>query len=403
MTSSAATPDRRFRIGVNYWPAHTALRWWSSFDAGAVADDFRRLSSGGFDSVRIFLTWEAFQPTPDRVSVEMLDRLVVVADLAEANRLTIIPTLFTGHMSGVNLVPPWALGSTVPDQRFRVVAEGAVVQREIRNWYHDPDIAPAQALLAGRCAAVLAEHPAMWAWDLGNENSNCVVPGSNRSALDWLERVSTAIRAEDPTAAVTIGLHMEDLESDRHLGPAEAARWCDFVSMHGYPIYAPWAAGPTDDGLLGFLTEVTRWLSGGAEVLFGEFGLPTVPVGVEIDADTMMVTEQDAALYTDRALRTIFRAGACGAMLWCANDYEPSIWNEPPFDSAHHERHFGQWRSDGSPKPSVAAIAGHGLRDTDRPTAGFDHSWIDIEPDEFFTPGGSHLARLYARHRATHG
>ena len=40
----------------------------------------------------------------------MLERLVAVADLAGGFGLELIPTLFTGHMSGVNWIPAWALG-----------------------------------------------------------------------------------------------------------------------------------------------------------------------------------------------------------------------------------------------------------------------------------------------------
>jgi hypothetical protein len=51
---------------------------------------------------------------------------------------------------------------------------------------------------------------------------------------------------------------MEDLEEDRQLGPSEASDVCDLVCMHGYPIYARWADGPTDDLLLPFLARITR-------------------------------------------------------------------------------------------------------------------------------------------------
>ena len=44
-------------------------------------------------------------------------------------------------------------------------------------------------------------------------------------------------------------------------------------------------------------------------------------------------------------------------MLWCYTDYDPAIWEKPPLDLAVHERSFGLWRADGSPKPSVAAVA----------------------------------------------
>ncbi|MGZ5305687.1 MAG: hypothetical protein ACXWEG_03035 [Actinomycetota bacterium] len=145
------TPETRepFRLGINYWPARTAMRWWTMFDEGETAEDFARIAAGGFDSVRIFLLWEAFQPDPDRVDIELLDRLVTVADAAERAGLAIVPTLFTGHMSGVDWIPTWALGGTERDERFRVIARGRVVPDGLRNWYTDLEILHAQARLAG--------------------------------------------------------------------------------------------------------------------------------------------------------------------------------------------------------------------------------------------------------------
>ena len=171
------------------------MGWWSSFDPAEVEADFARIAACGLDSVRVFLTWEDFQPAPDRVDREMLARLVVVADLAAGLGLALIPTLFTGHMSGVNWIPPWALGGSDGDPRFRVVSGGRVVRRGLRNWYSDPAVGDAQVLLATEAAAALAGHEAVWAWDLGNENSNCVVPPNRSSARAWLARLSSAIRS----------------------------------------------------------------------------------------------------------------------------------------------------------------------------------------------------------------
>src|ERR1700741_1866332 len=114
--------DTRFRLGINYWPSRTAMRWWSDFDAAEVRQAFARIAAGGFDSVRCFLLWDAFQPEPDRVDPTMLERLVSVADAADRAGLALVPTLFTGHMSGVDWIPSWALGGTERDGRFRVMS-----------------------------------------------------------------------------------------------------------------------------------------------------------------------------------------------------------------------------------------------------------------------------------------
>jgi endo-1,4-beta-mannosidase len=95
-----------FRLGINYWPISSAMYWWRRFDAAEVAEDFGRIRATGFNTIRFFPRWEDFQPTPERVVPAMLTHLVTVADIAAHNALALIPALFTGHMSGVNWIPP---------------------------------------------------------------------------------------------------------------------------------------------------------------------------------------------------------------------------------------------------------------------------------------------------------
>jgi endo-1,4-beta-mannosidase len=385
-------------VGVNYWPARTAMGWWSKFDPAEVEADFARIAACGLDSVRVFLTWEDFQPAPDLVDRLMLERLVAVADLAGGLGLGLIPTLFTGHMSGVNWIPTWALGGSGGDRRFRVVSGGRVVHTGLRNWYTDSAVGDAQVLFAAEAAAALAGHEAVWVWDLGNENSNCVIPPTLSAARVWLARLSSAIRSADETALVTVGLHMEDLEEARRIGASEASKVCDLLSMHGYPIYARWADGPTDHQLLPFLARVTRWLGEGRDLVFSEFGLPTYRHGrgehsIRGRGRSLCVEEDAGAAYTARALEALRRAGCLGALLWCYSDYDPALWESPPFDLAPHERTFGLWRVDGSAKPAVAAIAAFvGAARCDDEQA---DAWIDIDRDEFRLNPRAQLPRLY--------
>lgn len=389
-----------FRLGVNYWPADVAMAWLQVYDPAVTRQDFRKAANAGFDSVRIFLRWEDAQPTPSMIDSATLNRLVDVSDAAVEAGITLIVTLFVGHMSGANWIPAWATGGAEGDHRFRVISAGRAGQRVgIRNWYADAAVTAAQERLAATTAATLAGHAGVWAWDLGNENSNCALPSSRASGEQWLERMTSAIRQHDPGRPITIGLHMEDLEQDRQIGPAEAARWCDFASMHGYPIYADWAAGPTDHELLPFLAEMTRWLAGDAEILFEEFGLPTTRPGGP--TNPMLVSETDAATYTGHALDSLRAAGCTGALLWCFSDYASDLDAIPPFDRAVHERSFGLWRHDGSPKPAVAEVTARaGL--PYMPPPGRD-AWLDIDPDTFFSDRRSHLARLYHRYRGRNG
>jgi hypothetical protein len=196
---------------------------------------------------------------------------------------------------------------------------------------------------------------------------------------------------------------MEDLEEDRRLGPQEASEACDLVSMHGYPIYARWADGPTDDELLPFLARVTSWLGEGRDVLFSEFGLATCRRGDPHEQKAprfrprFLVEEEAAAAYTAAALERLRRAGCLGALLWCYSDYDPALGEHPPFDLAPHERTFGLWRIDGSPKPAVAAVAA--FVGAERCTPGRANAWIDIDRDEFLLDPDVQLPRLYRRYR----
>jgi endo-1,4-beta-mannosidase len=370
------------------------MRWWRRFDPDEVADDFARVRGAGADLVRFFLLWEDFQPDPATVSDEALGRLRTVADIAARSKLQIMPTLFTGHMSGANFIPEWALGDAAGPTRFRVIAHDRVTGHAIRNWYASDEIAGAQATLARECARALAGHPALWGWDLGNENSNCCVPPTRDDGLRWLDRVAEAVRSVDPTCHLTLGIHLEDLEEDRRIGPAEAARVSDILSMHGYPIYATWSAGPMDEEFVAFLATVTRWL-GGKDVLFTELGAPTRNGDAEVEdrSGAMLLRENDAAVYLGGAIERLHAAGTAGALVWCYADYARAIWKEPPLDLAPHERHFGVWGSDGRPKPGAAALAETKPRTRIDPRPA---PWSEDLRDRFYVSPKSTLARLYA-------
>jgi endo-1,4-beta-mannosidase len=313
--------------------------------------------------------------------------------------LRLIVTLFTGHMSGANWIPLWAARPSDVPGRFPTIAGGEVVLAVPRDWYGDQAIMDAQALQAQSVAEALADQQSVWCYDLGNENSNCSVPDDEAAGDAWLARMSGALRAADPDRPITLGMHMEDLEEDRHITPATAARHCDFLCMHGYPMYASWAAAPDDALVLPFLADVTRWL-GRKDVLFEEFGAPTVDDADPMPPGVQSLTEPAAARFTDTALSLLRAHGTIGALVWDHSDYERAIWRMPPLDRAPHERHFGVWRADGSATPTRDVLARHaGLR---RVAPASDNSWIDIDRSHYYDRPKENLVALYERFRGTH-
>src|SRR5271165_3788449 len=128
----------RFLLGINYWPRRSAMYMWQRFDIAEIAEDMTRIKSLGFDVVRFFLMWEAFQPEPGRMDAGALRRFDAVMErIAEAG-LQAMPTLFCGHMSGVNWLPGWALEPARGATRFRTINHDAVVDAAIGDFYGDP-------------------------------------------------------------------------------------------------------------------------------------------------------------------------------------------------------------------------------------------------------------------------
>lgn len=394
-----------FLAGVNYWPAATAMHWWSRFDLEAARADLTRLKAAGFDYVRFFLLWEAFQPEPDRVSSAALRDLVRFADAAAALGVALQPTLFTGHMSGANWLPPWAttpsLGRTT---RFPTMVGGVPrPDRQPGPFYEDEHLAAAQARLARELGRVLAGHPALWSWDLGNEPSNVTRPRTRDHGRRWLARMVGALRDGGSEHPITIGLHMEDLEADRQLGPAEAAEVCDYLAMHGYPLYAAWARQPLDAVVLPFLGLVTRWLGRTGPVLFQEFGLPVRPPDYPLrgqNGHSVLFDDIQGAAFYQAALAELRREedSFLGAFAWCANDYARTLWDSPPLGESEHERFFGLFRADGSAKPTLNPwidLRHSTLAASPDPPRGV--GWIDTTPERFWQAPHGELRRLYAR------
>ncbi|GBD10088.1 hypothetical protein HRbin22_02351 [Candidatus Thermoflexus japonica] len=398
-----AIRDPHFLVGVNYWPRTKAMFWWKQFDPEETRRDFAEIASWNLDGVRIFLMWEDFMPEPHAADPGMLERLRQVLDLAHMDGLQVIVTLFTGHMSGVNWLPLWLLdGERESDPRFRLIAGGRAVKGRLRDLYEDPLALEAQVRMLEAAAQALQDHPALLAWDLGNEPDLVLRPRTPEAAARWLSTLTRALRAIDRAHPITIGFHSPVLEEDLGFRIRALAPMLDFLCMHGYPVYAQWARHRLDEQMLAFLTRLTASL-GGKPVLFEEFGLPTAPPGqptqrirIQLEDrafETVLVSEEEAAAFHERALEALHQAGALGAFIWCFSDYHPDLWDRPPCDRLVHERHFGLLRPDGSRKPAVEAVARFAARK--RPVIS-PPAPLPV-PEDYEARPGEALRELYAR------
>jgi endo-1,4-beta-mannosidase len=366
----------RFSLGINYWPRRSAMHMWQSFDPGEIADDMARLADLGFDTVRFFLRWADFQPEPYRMDHTMLARLERVMELIAASGLRAMPTLFCGHMSGVNWLPSWTLDAARPAGRFRTITETGESPYGSGDLYSG-HLLQAQRLHVREAGAALRGHPAVLAWDLGNEFSNVCEPASVAEAREWSKRLTDDLQSASGHP-VTGGMHGEDLTRDRNIRPSSIAAPWIFATMHGYSVYSDFSRGRTDADVVPFLAALTASLSGKA-VLFSEFGNPTCPPGRRSPYDRVplpdepplpeigpddperasyaCLNENEMAGYARAVLERLHAQGRLGAYWWCFADYHDDLRSTPPFDRAPHELTFGIVRSDGTTKPVATALS----------------------------------------------
>jgi endo-1,4-beta-mannosidase len=328
---------------------------WQRFDAGEIREDMRRIASMRFDVVRFFLMWDDFQKSPRAMDATALRNFDVVMDaIAATGTLRAMPTLFCGHMSGVNWLPAWALDGAATRGRFRTIAGGRVVDRAIGDFYADPELLRAQVFFAQSIGERVRDHPGLYAWDLGNEFSNLRVPASERDAADWSQRLAETLLEVSGTAA-SGGMHGEDLSQDRQMRPSSIAQPWPFAMMHGYSVYSAFARDRLDTNVVPFLCQLQQSFSEKA-VLFAELGNPQCPPGENQVNGFACLHENEMAQYARGAIDRLRARGALGAFWWCWADYDLALASLPPFDEAPHELRFGIVRSDGTAKPVASVL-----------------------------------------------
>jgi endo-1,4-beta-mannosidase len=339
-----------FLLGVNYWPRTSAMAMWRRFDRGEIDEDLARIAGLGLRVIRFFLTWECFQPRVDTMDRSLLERLDWFIERVGAHGLRAMPTFFTGHMSGVNWLPEWTLDRTTPAERFRTISAGRDVPYGIGDFYTG-DLLEAQRMHVRTVGQRFHRHPAILAWDLGNEFTNLREPRVPNDAAAWSAILTEELR-DTSELEVTGGTHGEDITRDRRVRLSSLCAPWAYATMHGYSVYSDFARGPMDFDVVPFLAEITRSCAG-KPVLFSEFGNPTC----SLKAGVACLTEDEMPVYARGVLERLSARGVLGAFWWCWADYANDLASTPPFDRAPHELTFGIVRNDGTEKPVAAELA----------------------------------------------
>jgi hypothetical protein len=179
--------------------------------------------------------------------------------------------------------------------------------------------------------------------------------------------------------------------------------------MHAYPLYCDFAQGFLDPELVPFACALTAELAGsGRAPLMHEFGICTAPAGEEgvtITDDFLgqprgqyLASESEGARYYEQVLEGLAATGAAGAYAWCYGDYDPQLFDRPPFDTAIRERTFGLVRADGGEKPVCAVLRAFASRlARGDVTFGAAPKILDVGVDAYYASPADNFRRLYDR------
>jgi hypothetical protein len=305
-------------------------------------------------------------------------------------------------MCGLNWIPPWALWAKEGDLPHSVFSQGKIRHNLPRNFYKDPEILEAQALLVREVSGALQGHPAVWAWDLGNSPSSVVTPPDRDSASLWLRVMTEELRSRDENIPVTLGMTEKNLWEDPFLRPRETANHLDFLSIQAYSYSSNFSSGPEDALLPPFLAILVQWL-GPKDILVSGLGVPTEPVPRpewmrKRTEPERTLPEEAAGAFFQSALDRLREAGMMGALVSFFSDFASVLWEDPPLDEAILERHMGTYRADGSPKEFLPLL-GEQSSLSRQPSPAEPPSWIDISPEEYEEAPELHIRRLYGNYR----
>lgn len=349
LTTSITEPGK-FVLGCNYWASHAGTNMWKDWRPEVVEADMKQISEAGMQVIRVFPIWPDFQPIhqfyssggslkeirfkdgplpgtgpgKNGVSVEALAHFRQLADMAHKHNIKLIVGLVTGWMSGQLFIPP------------------ALEGRKILS---DPTSIMWQLKLVRTMVQELKDHPAILAWDLGNECNVMEDVADSQTAYVWTAAITNAIRAEDKTRPVVSGMHSLSSGNDAKWKMQDQGELTDLLTTHPYPFWTPHTNNDPAN------TIRTIMHSAAENCFYGDIGGKPCLVEETGIMGPMEANEFSKTGFLRSILFNNWAQDCHGLLWWCAYDQNQLPFT--PYEWYSVERDLGLFRNDRSAKPVV--------------------------------------------------
>ena len=337
-----------FLIGVNYWASDKGLFTWRDFDATVVEKDFELLSSHGVNTIRVFPSWDVFQPISDTygckdtfrlrvgetpveyteftnsgLSRSALDNFKTLLTLAEKYNLKVIVALITGWMSGRKFMPDAI-------KHLNPITDAKAVNFECR--------------FIKDFIAETKNYKQIIAWEPGNE-CNAMSLESDESVNElWLTAITNTIRVADPTRPIYAGMH--GLSAGGKWKLQTLGLYTDVQTVHPYPQFTPHCSRDA-------LTDMRSAFHAPAESAYYS-SISKTPCMVEEIGTLGPMFLGNVENYLEKSLVLSFASGTTGYLWWCAFDQDKFDFS--PYDIISMEQNLGLANVDHTPKPELKKL-----------------------------------------------
>jgi hypothetical protein len=334
-------------VGLDYQPAAAGPFLWQAFDAATMTTDLTAIARAGFREVRVGLAWDSFMPDARGVDPRRLGEFDRLLREAGAQGLQVVPVLFVQAHGDCVLLPGRTVrrnGGRRPG--VRVLSEGMQEPGGPRDVWTDPLMLELADRWARAMAAGFANHPAVAAWDLGDDPASVVQPRRLADLAAWVALVGAPLRRGGDRVRITLGA--DDLLRARGVRIAALAGQLDRIDIAVRPARLRRLHLPEPEALR-FVAQLAQALAADEG---GRIGLAVaMPSPGE---DTEGTDEPAAAAAVDQLVERRAETGVCAlrATRWC--DLHPRLRARPPFDRHDWLRRSGLVRFDGTEKPVLA-------------------------------------------------